>query len=74
MKMMVLNCKRLGDPSTISQLKEPYRFFKLQLIFICEMKKKRGFVGTVAKKLGLGSRLWDVVEPCEKGGGMMEGW
>lgn len=53
---MAWNCKGLGGLSTISQLKESYRFFKSQLLFICETKRKKGFVGIVIKKLGLGNR------------------
>lgn len=59
------NCRGLGGPSTISQLKEFIRLNFLDLIFICETKQKTSFIKTVCKNLKY-SKRWDVVEPVGK--------
>lgn len=52
MRIMSWNYRRLGNPSTIPELKESLRLFKPELVFICETKRRKGFVGTVCKKFG----------------------
>lgn len=41
--------------------------------FICETKRKKGFISTVCKKLGQGDR-WFVVDPIGGNGGLLLGW
>lgn len=62
----------MGSPFTISQLKESLRLFKLQQVFLCETKIRKGFVGTMCRKLGWGDR-WYEVEPKGKSGGLLLG-
>lgn len=64
--MRILSWSCRGLP----QLKESIRLFKPELIFICETKRKKGFVSTVCKKMGLGDR-WYVVDPIGKSGGLL---
>lgn len=59
--------------STVSQLKESIRLFKPELMFVSETKRKKGFVGTVCKKLGWGDR-WFVVDPIGRSGRLLLGW
>lgn len=42
-------------------------------MFICETKRKRGFVSTVCKNLGWGDR-WEVVNPIGNSDGLLFGW
>lgn len=51
MRMFSWNCKSLGGPSTIDQLKEELRIHISDLIFLYETKKKAAFVNAVFKKL-----------------------
>lgn len=73
MRMLSWNCRGLGGPSTISQLKESIRLNLPELIFICETKQNRGFVETVCKRLKFGTR-WAVNEPVGRKGGIMVAW
>lgn len=73
MKLLSWNCRGLGSPSTVLQLKESLRLYKPELIFVCETKKKLGFVSTVCKKNGWGKR-WFAVDPIGKSGGLLLGW
>lgn len=43
------------------------------MIFLCETKRKKGFVGIVSKSVGWRDR-WAVVYPKEKSGGLLLGW
>lgn len=70
MNLMAWNCRGLGGPSTVSQLKESLRFFKPELSFVCETKRMKGFVGTVCRK---GDR-WYIVELVGRSGGLLVGW
>lgn len=73
MKFMSWNCRGLGSPSTIPQLKESLRLFKPELRFICETKRKTGFVRTVCKQLGWEDR-WVAVDPIGRSGGLLFSW
>lgn len=73
MRILTWNCRGLGSPAAVSQLKESLRLFKPDLAFVCETKRRKGFVATVCKKLGWGER-WYTIEPVEKSGGMLLGW
>lgn len=73
MRILSGNCRGLGSPSKVPQLKESIRLFKPELIFLCETKRKRGFVGTVCENLGWGDR-WEAVNPIGKSGGLLLGW
>lgn len=73
MKVLAWNCRRLGGPSTVPQLKESIRLFKPELTFLSETKRKRGFVSTVCKQVGWGDR-WHVVNPIGRSGGLLVGW
>lgn len=70
MRIISWNRRRLGIPSTIPQLKEFMRLYLLDLMFICEIKQKCGFIRTVCRNLRLGTG-WDVVEPKGKKGGFV---
>lgn len=43
------------------------------MVFICETKKAKGFMGTVCRKLNFGER-WTVRDPVGKKGGMLVAW
>lgn len=73
MRIISWNCRGLGGTSTISQLKESMRFYLPDLLFICEIKQKSGFVKTVCRNLRLENR-WDVVEAEGKRGGLLVAW
>lgn len=68
MRFLSWNFRGLGSPSTVPQLKDSIRLFKPVLMFIYETKRKKGFVGTVGKKMGWRDR-WFVVDPIGKSGG-----
>lgn len=73
MRLVSWNCRGLGSPSTIPQLRESLRLYKPELVFLCETKRSKGFVGTVCKKLGWGDR-WYEVDPEGRSGGLLVGW
>lgn len=73
MKIVSWNCRGLGGPSTISQLKETLRVHGPDLVFICETKQSRPFVQTVCRKLKLKNR-WDAVNPRGRSGGLLIFW
>lgn len=58
---MSWSCRGLGGSSIVPQLKESLRFFKPELVFVCETKRKKGFVNTIYRKLGWGDK-WFLVE------------
>lgn len=72
MKIMAWNCRGLGSPFIIPQLKESLRLFKPELVFLYETKRQKGFVGSVCRKLGWGDR-WYEVDPEERSGGLLLG-
>lgn len=73
MKILAWNCRGLGGPPTVSQLRESLRFFKPELAFFCETKRRKGFVGIVCKRMRWRDR-WYAVEPNGKSGGLLLGW
>lgn len=73
MRVCSWNCRCLGGPSTISQLKEELRFYLSDLVFLCETKKKKAFVQTVFKKLK-GIVGYKIVDPKGLSGGLALGW
>lgn len=73
MRLMAWNYRGLGSPSTVPQLKESLQLFKPNLIFLCETKWRRGFVGTVCKNVDWKDR-WFVVELDGRSGGLLLGW
>lgn len=60
-KICLSNCRDLGGPSTLSQLKEELHTASQILFFFCETKKKKAFVQAVTKKLK-GERRWEIVD------------
>lgn len=73
MRILAWNCRGLGGPSTVSQLKESLRDFKPGIVFLSETKRKQGFVGSVCKKLGWKDR-WYAVDPIGRSASLMVGW
>ncbi|KAK6131005.1 hypothetical protein DH2020_035250 [Rehmannia glutinosa] len=73
MKACVWNCRGLGGPSTVSQLKEAWRFHLPDILCVCETKKKMAFVKTVCRNLKVGSN-WHCVDPSGLSGGMLVCW
>lgn len=73
MRILAWNCRGIGGPSTISQLKESIRLNFPGIIFICETKQSKGFMGTVCKKLKFGKR-WMVIDPIGRKRGMLAAW
>ncbi|GER24988.1 RNA-directed DNA polymerase-like protein [Striga asiatica] len=73
MRVLVWNCKGLGGPSTISQLKDNVRAYLPDFIFLSETKKKKSFVTTVCKNLLVGDR-WKCVDPIGSKGGLLLCW
>lgn len=74
---MSWNCRALWGSFTVSQLKESLRLFMPELIFVCETKKRKGFVSTVCKKLGgrrEGVDRWHVVNLVERSRGLLLEW
>lgn len=67
------NCRDLGGPSTISQLKESIRCHLPDLVFVCETKKNNQFVNTVCSRLKFQNR-WISVEPNGMSGGLLDLW
>lgn len=63
----------MGSLSIVPQLKESIRLFKLELMFICETKRKKYFVGTACKKIGWDDR-WIIVDSIGKSGGLLLCW
>lgn len=72
-RIMARNYREIGGSSTIFQLKESIRLSLPDLIFVCETKQSRGFMGTVCKKLKFGSR-WVTRDPVSRKGGMLVAW
>lgn len=73
MRILVWNCRGLGGPSTVSQLKESIRLNLPDFILLSETKQTRSFIGTVCRHLKYGSR-WEVQEPQGRKGGMLAAW
>lgn len=73
MKILSWNCRVLGGPSTIPQLKESIRLNLPEVLFICETKQSWNFAQTVCKNLRFGN-IWDTVEPVGKSGGLLVAW
>lgn len=73
MRIISWNCRGLGGPAIVPQLKESMRLYLPDLLFICETKQKCGFIRTVCRNLSLGIR-WDMVEPVGKRGGLLVAW
>lgn len=73
MRILSWNCRGLGQPSTISDLKESLRRHLPDLVFLCETTKKNAFVRTVCKNLKFQSR-WVAVEPEGQSGGLLLCW
>lgn len=67
MRALAWNCKGMGGPFTISQLKESIRLYLPDIIFICEAKQSKGFMGIVCRRLKFGDR-WAVRYPVGKKG------
>lgn len=67
MRIISWNYRGLGGSATVLQLKESLRLFSPALVFVCETKRKQGFVSTVCKKLGWGYR-WVAVNPVRRSG------
>ncbi|KAK6120408.1 hypothetical protein DH2020_045888 [Rehmannia glutinosa] len=63
----------MGGPSTVSQVKESWRLLRPDLFFLCETKRKKGFVKTVARQLRV-DQNWFCVEPQGKSGGLFLCW
>lgn len=72
MRIMSWNCRGLGGPCTVPQ-QESMRLFRPNLAFVCETKRKEGYVRTVCRKLGWGER-WRAVDPVGRSGGLLVGW
>lgn len=73
MKLLAWNCRGLGSPSTIPQLKESIRQSLSDVTFLSETKQKKGFVNTVCRRLKCKDR-WEVVDPIGSKGGMLVMW
>lgn len=68
---MTWNCRSLEDSSTIAQLKKSIRLHLSDMVFVCETKQTRDFIGTMYKKLKFGDR-WVVSNPViDKNGGLL---
>lgn len=73
MRLMEWNCKGLGGPSTIAQLKEAKSLYLPDIGFVSETKQKKGFVSIVCRGLRVKER-WDVVNPSGRRGGLLVFW
>ncbi|XP_071905855.1 uncharacterized protein [Coffea arabica] len=51
MKVVVWNCRGVGGPLTIPQLKEVTNFHSPKVVFLCETKNQEGFMGKVQRKI-----------------------
>lgn len=67
MRVMSWNCRGLGNPSTIPQLKESLRLFKLKVIFLCETKRRKDFVSNICRMVGWGDR-WKAIDSVSRSG------
>lgn len=68
MRTMAWNCRGLDGPFKISQLKNFFRPLNPNCFLFVKKRERRVFVGTVCKKLGLGSRWkwWSQIEKVEE--------
>ncbi|GER44450.1 hypothetical protein STAS_21352 [Striga asiatica] len=73
MKTILWNCRGLGGPSTVSQLKDAIRIHLPCFISISETKRNKFFTNTVFKKLGFADRRY-TVEPEGSSGGLLLMW
>ncbi|GER52284.1 non-LTR reverse transcriptase [Striga asiatica] len=73
MKMILWNCRGLGGPSTVSQLKDSIRIHHPNFMFLSELKKQKDFVKTICVKLGYKDRLV-AVDPIGISGGLVLLW
>lgn len=73
MRVLAWNSRGIRSPSTVSQLRESLWELRTELVFISEIKRKKGFVGSVYKKLGFKNR-WYVENPIGKSAGLLLGW
>lgn len=67
------NCRGLGGPSTIPQIKEICRLHHPDFVFLCETKKKKKFISTVCRQLKCGDN-WANVDAVGKSGGLLVFW
>ncbi|CAA0810711.1 Unknown protein, partial [Striga hermonthica] len=70
MKTILWNCRGLGGPSIVSQVKEAIRFHHPTLVFLSETRKNKDFTKTVCSKLGFENR-WLVSEPNGQSRGLL---
>lgn len=73
MRILTWNCRGLGGPSTISQLKESIRLNSPDLVFVCETKQPKKFVETVCRKLKFGNKC-ETYEPVGRKDGLLVAW
>ncbi|CAA0813944.1 Unknown protein, partial [Striga hermonthica] len=69
----VWNCRGLGGPSTVSQIKEIFRSHHPHFFFLSETRNSSFFVKSVAKKLGFVDRH-ALVDPVGLSGGLLLLW
>lgn len=72
MKILTWNYRGLGEPSTISQLKESIKLYLPDITFVCETKQKKRFVNIVCKSLKVIKE--EVVDPIGRKGGLLLFW
>ncbi|GER55621.1 non-LTR retroelement reverse transcriptase-like protein [Striga asiatica] len=73
MKAMVWNCRGLGGPFTVYQIKDSRRIHHPNIVFLSETKKPMKFAKTVCRKLGYQDR-WHLESPNGTRGGLLLLW
>ena len=68
MRAMVWNCRGVGSPLTVPQLREVIRFHSLSLVFLSETKKKKNFLNSVKQWIKFDNVF--VVDPVGLAGGL----
>ena len=72
MRAMVWNCRGVGSPLTVSQLKEFIKLHSPSLVFLSETKKKKNYLNNVKQWIKFDNLF--VVDPVGLIGGLAVFW
>ena len=72
MRAMVWNCRDVGSPLTVPQLREVIRLHSPSLVFLSETKKKKNFLNSVKQWIKFDNVF--VVDPVGLAGGLAMLW
>ncbi|XP_071915285.1 uncharacterized protein [Coffea arabica] len=72
MRAVVWNCRGVGSPLTVPQLKESIKLHSPSLVFLAETKKKKSFLNTVKQRIQFDHLF--VVDPVGLASGLAVLW